>query len=52
LGLATSYGIIEGHGGKIGVKSRLSEGTTFRIELPAYSETQPILERHPINEAR
>jgi PAS domain S-box-containing protein len=52
LGLATSYGIIEGHGGKIGVKSKVSEGTTFRIELPAYIETQPILERYPINEAR
>ncbi len=52
LGLATSYGIIEGHGGKIGVKSRLSEGTTFTIELPAYPETQPILEGYPINEAR
>jgi PAS domain S-box-containing protein len=52
LGLATSYGIIEGHGGKIGVKSKVNEGTTFRIELPAHTETQPILERYPINEAR
>jgi PAS domain S-box-containing protein len=44
LGLATSYGIVEDHGGKIGVKSKVSEGTTFTIELPTYPETQPFLE--------
>jgi signal transduction histidine kinase len=44
LGLATSYGIVEDHGGKIGVKSKVSEGTTFTIELPTYPEMQPILE--------
>jgi signal transduction histidine kinase len=37
LGLATSYGIIEDHGGKIFVRSKVGEGTTFTIELPAYS---------------
>jgi PAS domain S-box-containing protein len=52
LGLATSYGIIEGHGGKIGVKSRVGEGTTFTIELPAYPETQPILEGYSVNQMR
>ena len=36
LGLATSYGIIEDHGGKIFVKSKVGEGTTFTIELPIY----------------
>ncbi len=35
LGLSTSYGIIEGHGGRIDVKSQVGKGTTFRIELPA-----------------
>jgi len=35
LGLSTSYGIIEGHGGRIDVKSMVGKGTTFRIELPA-----------------
>ncbi len=50
LGLATSYGIIEEHGGKIGVKSRVGEGTTFTIELPTYPETQPILEGQPFHE--
>ena len=49
LGLATSYGIVEEHGGKISVRSKVGEGTTFTIELPTYPETQPILEAqsHP-----
>jgi PAS domain S-box-containing protein len=49
LGLATSYGIIEEHGGKISVKSKVGEGTTFTIELPIHPETQPILEEQPIH---
>jgi two-component system NtrC family sensor kinase len=38
LGLSTSYGIIDGHGGRIDVKSQVGEGTTFRIELPVEPE--------------
>ena len=38
LGLSTSYGIIDGHGGRIDVKSQVGQGTTFRIELPAELE--------------
>lgn len=34
LGLAISYGIIENHGGKIEVKSRVGEGSTFLVMLP------------------
>jgi PAS domain S-box-containing protein len=34
LGLAVSYGIIEGHQGAISVESKLGEGTIFRIDLP------------------
>jgi signal transduction histidine kinase len=45
LGLATSYGIIESHGGKIGVKSKVGEGTTFTIELPVGAENETALER-------
>jgi two-component system NtrC family sensor kinase len=49
LGLATSYGIVEDHGGKIGVRSKVGEGTTFTIELPVHQGTQAILEEQPIN---
>src|SRR6266849_1961460 len=34
LGLAVSYGIIEGHEGSISVESKLGKGTTFYIDLP------------------
>ncbi len=44
LGLATSYGIVESHGGKIGVKSKVQEGTTFTIELPVRAENETGLE--------
>ena len=35
LGLASAYGIINGHDGYIDVESRKGEGTTFSIYLPA-----------------
>jgi len=44
LGLATSYGIIEDHGGKISVKSTVGQGATFTIELPASQETENLSE--------
>ncbi|MBI5669062.1 MAG: GAF domain-containing protein [Chloroflexi bacterium] len=34
LGLAIARAIIEGHGGRIGVKSKLNEGATFIFTLP------------------
>jgi len=34
LGLSICYGIIEAHGGRIEVESRIQEGTTFRVILP------------------
>ncbi|MBI2308798.1 MAG: ATPase [Rhodocyclales bacterium] len=34
LGLSISRDIVERHGGRLDVKSRVGEGTTFRIELP------------------
>jgi two-component system NtrC family sensor kinase len=36
LGLAVSHGIIQEHRGKIIVKTKLGEGTSFFIRLPAY----------------
>ncbi len=35
LGLSISYGIIKDHGGKIEVSSKVGEGTTFTIKIPA-----------------
>ncbi len=35
LGLAVTHGIIQEHGGKIIVHSKIGEGTSFRIRLPA-----------------
>ncbi len=34
LGLASTYGIIKGHGGYIEVESKQGKGTTFSIYLP------------------
>lgn len=44
LGLATSYGIVQDHGGTITVKSKVGVGTSFVIELPVQPQTQPIME--------
>ena len=35
LGLSVSYGIVTRHGGKIGVESKVGQGTTITILLPA-----------------
>jgi PAS domain S-box-containing protein len=34
LGLSISHGIIEDHGGTIGVESRMGQGSTFTVSLP------------------
>jgi PAS domain S-box-containing protein len=34
LGLAMAFGLVEQHGGQIGLRSVLGEGTTFRISFP------------------
>lgn len=46
LGLSTSYGIIEAHGSKIEVKSKVGVGSTFTILLAPYPEIQPIIENN------
>ena len=38
LGLAVSYGIIERHGGRIDVRSKIGEGSTFTVCLPQLRE--------------
>ncbi|MDZ7373718.1 MAG: ATP-binding protein [candidate division KSB1 bacterium] len=38
LGLAVVYGIVQKHQGRIDVKTKVGEGTTFTIELPACRE--------------
>lgn len=40
LGLSISYGLVENNGGKIEVKSRLGEGTTFTILLPFQEDAE------------
>jgi signal transduction histidine kinase len=34
LGLSVAYGIVQEHGGSIGVQSTAGEGSTFTIKLP------------------
>jgi two-component system NtrC family sensor kinase len=36
LGLAVSHGIVQEHGGKIIVRTKVGEGTSFIVRLPAY----------------
>ncbi len=38
LGLAIARGIVEVHGGRIGVQSRPGEGASFTVELPVLAE--------------
>ena len=41
LGLSICYGIIRDHGGQISVQSRVGEGTTFSLLLPARIDVAP-----------
>ena len=40
LGLATAYGIVHQHGGRIDVRSTLERGSVFTVTLPAASRPQ------------
>jgi len=45
LGLATTYSIINNHGGSITVDSEIGIGTTFTIFLPASRESQIVMNK-------
>lgn len=47
LGLASVYGIVENHGGRIQVESRIGQGTTFRILLPSTKKKVVPITPHP-----
>ena len=41
LGLSICYGIVRDHGGQITIESKMKEGTTFRVLLPASPDVAP-----------
>jgi CheY-like chemotaxis protein len=47
LGLATAFSIVKQHGGRLSVDSRLGEGSTFRLYLPA--SEMPVVPEQPVS---
>lgn len=50
LGLSITKGIIEAHGGSIGVSSRIGQGTRFSVTIPTGMKEQPVIA--PANSSR
>ncbi len=48
LGLSVIYGIIQEHGGGLGLDTQLGVGTTFKVYLPALRASIPKLEAPPL----
>ena len=38
LGLSICYGIVQGHGGRLRVDSKVEKGSTFTVEIPIMTE--------------
>jgi two-component system, NtrC family, sensor kinase len=51
LGLSVTYGIVERHGGRIEVESRLGEGTVFTVTIPVDAQRRAAQESAPIEDA-
>lgn len=47
LGMSAALGIVRGHRGALWVRSKLGQGTTFRIALPAAAAKHAETEEHP-----
>lgn len=49
MGLASSYGIIQRHGGQISVESQPGEGTIVTVRLPYIQDAAPQSALHPVH---
>jgi signal transduction histidine kinase len=48
VGLALVKGIVDGHRGKVSVTSRVGQGSTFTVEIPAAEDVPEVTEEKPL----